>query len=56
MKCRTHVPDTLISALAARGDVRDLTAVSNNAGSGQLGLGTCNLLDIFTLIALKHGS
>ncbi|KAH9966748.1 3-oxoacid CoA-transferase [Russula dissimulans] len=32
-------PDTLIGALAARGDVRNLTAVSNNAGSGQLGLG-----------------
>ncbi|KAH9981219.1 hypothetical protein BGW80DRAFT_1269113 [Lactifluus volemus] len=32
-------PDTLIGALAARADVRDLTAVSNNAGSGQFGLG-----------------
>ncbi|KAI0302123.1 3-oxoacid CoA-transferase, partial [Russula brevipes] len=32
-------PDTLIGALAARGDVRNLTAVSNNAGSGELGLG-----------------
>ncbi|KAF8478602.1 hypothetical protein DFH94DRAFT_750973 [Russula ochroleuca] len=32
-------PDTLIGALATRGDVRNLTAVSNNAGSGQLGLG-----------------
>ncbi|KAH9043154.1 3-oxoacid CoA-transferase [Lactarius pseudohatsudake] len=32
-------PDTLIGALAARGDVRDLTAVSNNAGSGLHGLG-----------------
>jgi len=32
-------PDTLIGALAARGDVRNLTAVSNNAGSGQFGLG-----------------
>ncbi|KAI9509666.1 hypothetical protein F5148DRAFT_1148171 [Russula earlei] len=31
-------PDTLIGALATRGDVRNLTAVSNNAGSGQLGL------------------
>ncbi|KAI0306492.1 3-oxoacid CoA-transferase [Multifurca ochricompacta] len=32
-------PDTLIGSLAARGDVRSLTAVSNNAGSGQFGLG-----------------
>ncbi|KAF8274937.1 hypothetical protein EI94DRAFT_1838035 [Lactarius quietus] len=32
-------PDTLIGALAERGDVRNLTAVSNNAGSGLYGLG-----------------
>ncbi|KAL6305352.1 3-oxoacid CoA-transferase [Sparassis latifolia] len=32
-------PDTLIAALAKRGEIRDLTAVSNNAGSGELGLG-----------------
>jgi 3-oxoacid CoA-transferase len=32
-------PDTLIGALAARADVRNLTAVSNNAGSGLYGLG-----------------
>ncbi|KAI0273715.1 3-oxoacid CoA-transferase [Gloeopeniophorella convolvens] len=32
-------PDTLIGALAERPDVRDLTAISNNAGSGQFGLG-----------------
>jgi 3-oxoacid CoA-transferase len=33
-------PDTLIAALARRKDVTDLTAVSNNAGSGEDGLGT----------------
>ncbi|KZT11308.1 3-oxoacid CoA-transferase [Laetiporus sulphureus 93-53] len=32
-------PDTLIGALAKRKDVTKLTAVSNNAGSGELGLG-----------------
>ncbi|KAI0035940.1 hypothetical protein K488DRAFT_42121 [Vararia minispora EC-137] len=32
-------PDTLIGALANRPEVRDLTAVSNNAGSGMHGLG-----------------
>ncbi|KAI0928659.1 hypothetical protein AcW1_005841 [Taiwanofungus camphoratus] len=32
-------PDTLIGALAKRKDVTNLTAVSNNAGSGELGLG-----------------
>ncbi|OSX65123.1 hypothetical protein POSPLADRAFT_1178767 [Postia placenta MAD-698-R-SB12] len=32
-------PDTLIEALAKRKDVTKLTAVSNNAGSGELGLG-----------------
>lgn len=32
-------PDTLIGALAKRKDVKNLTAVSNNAGSGEYGLG-----------------
>ncbi|KAH7107564.1 3-oxoacid CoA-transferase [Auriculariales sp. MPI-PUGE-AT-0066] len=32
-------PDTLIQALAKRTDIRMLTAVSNNAGSGRFGLG-----------------
>ncbi|EPQ58362.1 3-oxoacid CoA-transferase [Gloeophyllum trabeum ATCC 11539] len=32
-------PDTLIGALAKRPEVKMLTAVSNNAGSGELGLG-----------------
>lgn len=32
-------PDTLIGALAKRRDVKNLTAVSNNAGSGEHGLG-----------------
>ncbi|KIJ44061.1 hypothetical protein M422DRAFT_60201 [Sphaerobolus stellatus SS14] len=32
-------PDTLIKALSNRPDVQNITAVSNNAGSGQLGLG-----------------
>ena len=31
--------DTLIGALAKRDDIRKLTAVSNNAGSGDRGLG-----------------
>ena len=38
---QTYTIDTLIAALAARGDVRNLTAVSNNAGSGLHGLGVC---------------
>lgn len=33
-------PDTLIEALAKRKDVEKITAVSNNVGSGELGLGT----------------
>lgn len=32
-------PDTLIGALAKRKDVKSLTAVSNNAGAGEHGLG-----------------
>jgi len=32
-------PDTLIRALAKRKDINNLTAVSNNAGSGEHGLG-----------------
>ena len=32
-------PDTLIGALAKRKDVKNLTAVSNNAGAGEHGLG-----------------
>lgn len=47
---RTHSTDTLIGALAARGDVRNLTAVSNNAGSGLHGLGAC---PVHTLIHLS---
>lgn len=31
--------DTLIGALSKRPEVRDLTAVSNNVGSGDMGLG-----------------
>ena len=41
-KCQIHTLDTLIGALAAR-DVQNLTVVSNNAGLGQHGLGTCAL-------------
>ena len=33
------IPETLIEALAKRTDVNNLTAVSNNAGAGDLGLG-----------------
>ena len=33
------IPETLISALTKRSDVRNLTAVSNNAGAGDHGLG-----------------
>lgn len=36
----TEFADTLICALAARPEVKNLTAVSNNAGVGQFGLGT----------------
>jgi len=36
-------PDTLIGALAKRKDVGNLTAVSNNAGAGEHGLGTFDL-------------
>jgi 3-oxoacid CoA-transferase len=32
-------PDTLIAALARRPELQDLTAVSNNAGAGEMGLG-----------------
>ena len=32
-------PDTLIGALAKRKDVKNITAVSNNAGAGEHGLG-----------------
>ncbi|KAI0320085.1 3-oxoacid CoA-transferase [Amylostereum chailletii] len=32
------IPETLIEALAKRSDVQNLTAVSNNAGAGNLGL------------------
>jgi acyl CoA:acetate/3-ketoacid CoA transferase alpha subunit len=35
-------PDTLIGALAKRNDIKNLTAVSNNAGAGEHGLGTFN--------------
>ena len=36
-------PDTLIEALSRRKDVGKLTAVSNNVGSGEKGLGKCTL-------------
>lgn len=36
-------PDTLIEALSKRKDVGNLTAVSNNVGSGDKGLGTSGL-------------
>ena len=39
-------PDTLIGALAKRKDVRNITAVSNNAGSGEYGLGALDLTRI----------
>lgn len=32
-------PDTLLAALVKRKDVQNLTAVSNNAGAGDNGLG-----------------
>lgn len=35
------IPETLITALTKRPDVRNLTAVSNNAGAGDHGLGKC---------------
>ena len=47
---RTHTTDTLIGALAARGDVRNLTAVSNNAGSGLHGLGACSVSALISLV------
>jgi hypothetical protein len=34
------VPETLIEAVTRRKDVQNLTAVSNNAGAGDFGLGT----------------
>ena len=34
-------PDSLIKALSKRPEVKDLTAVSNNAGVGERGLGSC---------------
>ena len=39
-------PDTLIGALAKRTDVKNLTAVSNNAGSGEHGLGAFDLTEV----------
>lgn len=38
-------PDTLIGALAKRKDINNLIAVSNNAGSGEHGLGTFDLTE-----------
>lgn len=35
------VPESLIEAVAARKDLKDLTIVSNNAGMPGVGLGTC---------------
>jgi hypothetical protein len=37
------VPNTLINALHARPEVKDLTVVSNNAGMPGAGLGRCNV-------------
>ena len=34
------IPETLLKALAKRKDVKDIVAVSNNAGAGEHGLGT----------------
>lgn len=34
-------PFTLLNALAARQDLKDLTVVSNNAGLGDQGVGVC---------------
>lgn len=42
------VPESLIEAVAARKDLKDLTVVSNNAGMPGVGLGTC------TNIAADH--
>src|ERR1700761_34227 len=36
---RHFVPDTLIQAIAKRPEIQNLTAVSNNAGVGERGLG-----------------
>ena len=35
------IPETLINALTKRPEVVNLTAVSNNAGAGEHGLGEC---------------
>lgn len=35
------VPESLIEAVAARKDLKNLTVVSNNAGMPGVGLGTC---------------
>ena len=49
------VQDTLIGALAKRKDtIKDLTVVSNNVGSGELGLGAlqCGLLEY--ILGMNH--
>lgn len=39
------VPNTLINAVHARSEVKDLTVVSNNAGMPGAGLGMCNCVN-----------
>ena len=43
------IPETLLAALSKRKDVKDIIAVSNNAGVGDLGLGMCVILTITSL-------
>ena len=45
-------PDTLIEALSRRKDVGNLTAVSNNVGSGDKGLGGSRILSGRTIVEL----
>jgi len=42
------VIDTLLEALAKRGDVKDLTGVSNNAGGSDSGLGVLPAIHLLT--------
>ena len=44
---RTALQDTLLEALVKREDVNMLTAVSNNAGSGDSGLGAFHFVGLF---------
>jgi len=43
---RTTLQDTLLGALVKREDVNMLTAVSNNAGSGDSGLGAFHFVGL----------